>query len=244
MYSSGKASPANSTPRPFRVALWAPSHPTRNCARTVSWPAGPTSSARTPSGSWLNDVSVTPLSMEVPMRPRCSVRIRSVSYWGSEMNSKGTDGGSSSMTSDVCSPLTKTFWPRIGVLASSASPSTPVASQISRVRGWIPTAFVTPAGASSRSMIRHPRPRRRSSLAAVNPTGPPPTTSTSTSVIVSPPVASSIPCLIDASTLSSRHRSAFGLGLAGLSRTSRASSTVAADAYVPVSAGRLRVHLR
>ena len=74
--------------------LCAPSAPTRYRARTVSSPEGPASIAVTPSASCSNAVNSTPRSGSPPRPRRCAASSRSVSYWGSAKNLKGTSGGS------------------------------------------------------------------------------------------------------------------------------------------------------
>lgn len=78
----------------------------------------------------------------------------------------------------------KTSWPRCGTASSSALSTRPMESHTSRVRGTMPMALAWGCGAASRSTMRQSTPCRRSSAAAVRPTGPAPTTSTSTSATV------------------------------------------------------------
>lgn len=105
--------------------------------------------------------------------------IRSVSYCGSAAKRYGTSGGSTRSSRGCSTPFTYVSCPRIGTAASRAARTKPIRSQISRVRGWIPTAFAYGSLAGSRSTMRQAIPRRRSSAAAVSPTGPAPATSTS-----------------------------------------------------------------
>ncbi len=69
-------------------------------------------------------------------------------------------------------PLTSMIIPRSSIAASSAVAAKPMPPRCSSVRGWIPTAFAYCGGSVKRSTMRQSTPRRRSSQAAVSPTGP------------------------------------------------------------------------
>lgn len=133
----------------------------------------------TPSSSCTNDTSSVPRSIRVPKRARCSSMMRSVSYWGRAAKPYGTSGGRARSIRGPSAPSMYVSCPRIGTAASSAARTMPIRSQSSMVLGWIPTAFAYGSRVGSRSTMRQSAPLRRSSAAAVSPTGPAPTTSTS-----------------------------------------------------------------
>src|SRR3954453_134223 len=75
--------PTKSSPSPARTTLWAPSQPTRYCARAVSTsPDGCRSCAVTPSSSWVKPTSSTPRSTATPCASSFAVSSR-----------PGSDGG-------------------------------------------------------------------------------------------------------------------------------------------------------